>query len=145
MTRQEYVLAVLAAGKGQPHEVVHVQKLFFLLDRKVPREVGGPWFNFEPAAYGPFDEAVSEELRALAKKGLVTITTEHGLPQYYFPTPIGFEEGEKHLAKLPPPIAQYIGELSFWVRRQSFWHLVASIYAEFPEMKVRGVFVQGTP
>jgi hypothetical protein len=75
MTRQEFMLAVLAAGNGEAHTPVQAQKLFFLLDRTVPAGIGGPWFNFQPHDYGPFDKAVYEDLRALAAKGLVAITS----------------------------------------------------------------------
>ena len=58
MTRKEVVLAALAPAKHAPHSPVQVQKLIFLIDRNIPREVGGPHFDFQPYNYGPFDKAV---------------------------------------------------------------------------------------
>jgi hypothetical protein len=140
MTRQEYVLAVLAAGNGAGHDPVHVQKLFFLLDRRVAELVGGPWFAFEPAAYGPYDKAVYEELRALSQRGLVSISKEAGVPRTYHLTPEGIAEGQTQLAKFPGATADYIRRLSAWVRGLSFSELVSAIYRAFPEMRAKGVF-----
>jgi uncharacterized protein len=140
MTRQEFMLAVLAAGNGEAHEPVHVQKLFFLLDRKVPEELGGPWFAFEPSDYGPFDKAVYEELRALSARGLVSISTEDRSLRTYRLTPQGQTQGQAQLVKLPAPLADYVRRLSAWVRRLSFPELLATIYRDFPEMKAKSVF-----
>jgi hypothetical protein len=139
MTRQEYVLAVLAAGNGAEHNAVQVQKLFFLLDRTVPEQIGGPWFDFSPEDYGPFDRAVHEELSALAAQGLVAIT-RNPWPSSYRPTPEGLAAGQEYLARFPAATADYLRQLSAWVRQQSFPALMSYIYREFPEMKARGVF-----
>jgi hypothetical protein len=143
MTRQQFMLAVLAAGNGEAHNSVQVQKLFFLIDRKVPARVGGPWFDFQPDAYGPFDKAVATELRALEGQGLVAVSRERPPSRTYRLTAEGLAEGQKHLAELPPETAEYIRRLSEWVRRLSFFALVTSIYREFPEMRVNAVFQEG--
>ena len=95
MTRQDFLLAVLAAGDGEAHQPAQVQKLFFLLDRKVPKEVGGPWFNFKPCDYGPFDKAVYEEMLALGQRRLVAISAESASLLTYSLTPAGWREGSK--------------------------------------------------
>src|SRR5271166_2558935 len=86
MTRNDFMLAVLAAGNGAAHTPVQVQKLFFLLDRKVSQQLGGPWFDFKASDYGPFDKAVYEELRSLSQQGLVTINAEPNARRTYRPT-----------------------------------------------------------
>jgi hypothetical protein len=140
MTRHDYVLAVLAAGNGDVHTPVQVQKLFFLLDRRVPERIGGPRFDFQPDSYGPFDKGVYEDLRALAAEGLVAILSPgHGGPLYRL-TPAGLAAGDALLAQFPAATADYIRQLSAWVRKQSFVSLVSGIYQEFPEMRARSVF-----
>jgi hypothetical protein len=140
MTRQEFMLAVLAAGNGEAHTPVQVQKLFFLLDKTVPQRIGGSWFDFQPHDYGPFDKAVYEDLRALAAKGLVSITSPPNGPPIYSATPKGLSRGQELLDQFPAATANYIRELSTWVRQQSFESLVSSIYQQFPLMSGGSVF-----
>src|SRR5713101_6005778 len=125
MTRQEFMLAVLAAGNGEAHTSVQVQKLFFLLDRTVPEQIGGPRFAFQPYDYGPFDKAVYEELRALAANGLVAVTSSTNGPHIYWPTSEGLLTGQRLLGQFPAATADYIRKLSAWVRKQSFESLVS--------------------
>ncbi len=140
MTRQEFVLMVMAAGYGDAHTPVQVQKLFFLIDRKVPQAVGGPYFTFVPDAYGPLDLHVYAELSALSAKGLVSISKGEEIFPIYRLTAKGRAEGESLLAKLEPPMAEYLRTLSAWVRRQRFEELVVAVYQAYPEMRVNGVF-----
>jgi hypothetical protein len=133
MTRQEYVLAVLAAGDGDEVTTTQVQKLFFLLDRKVPEQVGGPWFDFQPEAYGPFDLALAKELKALRDRQFVAMREERTGQRFYRVTAAGRVEGHAQLAKLPTATADYIRQLSAWVSVLPFDTLVASILQEFPE------------
>ena len=66
MTREEFILAAMAPGANYCYSPVQVQKLLFLLDRQIPREVNGPHFHFEPYHYGPFDSSVYSQLEQLA-------------------------------------------------------------------------------
>src|SRR5258707_9211636 len=140
MTRQKFVLAVLAAGNGVAHTPVQVQKLFFLLGRKRPEGIDDPWFNFQPHDYGPFDKAIFDDLRALAAKGLVGITSPTNGPHMHWATPTGLLQGQQLLSQFPAETAKYIRELSAWVRGQSFESLVSSIYQQFPLMSGGAVF-----
>ncbi len=142
MTRQEFMLAVLAAGDGEAHTPVQVQKLFFLIDRTVPEQVGGPWFDFQPYDYGPFDQAVYADLRALAARGLVIITALPNGPPSYRPTPEGLSAGKGFLARFPAATADYLRQLCAWVQQQSFESLLSYVYQAFPEMKARSVFAE---
>ena len=141
MIKRDFVLAVLAAADGASHTPVQVQKLFFLLDRKAPNLVGGPHFNFQPDDYGPFDVAVYRELESLASDNLVEIQTVNDTRRKtYRTTPSGQTKGSQLLASFGEPIAEYVSQLSLWVRSQSFAQLVSSIYTHFPDMKVNSVF-----
>lgn len=141
MTREDHVLAVLAASNGAIHTPVQVQKLFFLLDKKAASSVGGPYFNFQPDDYGPFDKAVYLALESLAARGLVSVEAVPDLRRkVYRTTPSGQKEGARLLASMRPDVATYIHQLSAWVRSLSFAQLVSAIYAEFPAMKARSIF-----
>ncbi len=140
MTRQEFMLAVLAAGDGEGYKAVQVQKLFFLLDRMVPVRIGGPRFNFQPHDYGPFDKDVYEELRALAAKGLVAIDSPTDGPLTYRATHKGMVAGEELLGQFDPGTADYIRRLLAWVRSQSFTSLVSAVHQVAPDMAVNRIF-----
>lgn len=138
--RDDYMLAVLAAGDPAPHSPVQVQKLFFLLDRRIPAMVGGPHFNFEPYAYGPFDHHVYRALEALAEQGMVEIADRPGRPRCYRLTADGLRRGRTALSNMRSEVRKYITDLSTWVRTLSFPELVASIYREYPAMRAKSVF-----
>ena len=138
MNRRDLVLAVMTAGDGAIHTPVQMQKLLFLIDRKVPTSVGGPHFSFRPFDYGPFDEAVYVELGRLEEKGFVAI--DRSDYDTYRLTKRGEEAGQETLAGLPPHISAYIERLSEWVRARTFAALVSAIYREFQDMKVQSVF-----
>jgi len=139
MERADLVLAVLAAGEGAHHTPVQVQKLFFLVDRRLGKKVSGPHFNFQPYFYGPFDRAVYVELENLAEKGLVEIHSE-GAKRNYTLTAQGQEKGRKLLSNLDSAISSFIINLSSTVRQMSFGELVSAIYRGYPEMKKNSVF-----
>lgn len=140
MDRGDYVLAVLSAGSEQARfSPVQVQKLFFLLDREVPDQVGGPYFSFQPYDYGPFDSKVYNELDRLELLSLVD-RVGHGSYRNYLLTPEGIRRGQTALATLPEELRRYIGDLSKWTRSLSFNQLVSEIYRRYPDMKVNSVF-----
>lgn len=141
VSRDEFVLAVLAASNGAAHTPVQVQKLFFLLDKKIPGLVGGPYFNFRPDDYGPFDSAVYSTLEHLSRDGAVAIEYVQDLRRkLYRTTPAGQDKGELNLATFDKPVQDYIRKLSEWLRGLRFAELVTYIYAEFPDMKANSVF-----
>ena len=139
--RQRNVVAALAADRGASFAPVQVQKLFFLLDRNIPGDLGGQQFAFEPYDYGPFDAAVYSELEALARNGLVVIEAAPGADRRrYALTPEGYEIGRAVFAAMPAGAQDYLTRVSTWVRSLSFAELVGSIYKQYPDMKVNSVF-----
>jgi uncharacterized protein YwgA len=139
MTRQELVLAALAAGgQGAAYSPVQVQKLFFLIDEEVPQSVGGKHFHFRPYDYGPFDSDVYTEIEQLKRAGFAEI--EAGYYRSYSLTVAGYERGQAVLANIEPAARDFIARSSRWVRKLSFSQLVSAIYKEYPEMKAASVF-----
>ena len=141
-SRQEVVLAALAADPGAVFEPVQVQKLFFLLDERVADALGGKQFEFEPYDYGPFDKNVYVELEALQGENLVRVVTS-GLrfsTRNYFLTQDGQKKGEQVLEQYESGTREYIKTLSSWVRSLSFASLVGSVYKAYPRMRENSIF-----
>ena len=137
----DIILAALAASRGAAHSPVQMQKLLFLLDKRLANELGGPHFNFIPHHYGPFDRTIYDLLEQLATQGMVEILRNPALRwRNYRLTPEGQGAGEKILDQLDPHVSKYVRELSAFVRRLSFAELVSAIYAAYPEMKVNSAF-----
>jgi len=141
MDKQSLVLAILSAGNGGEFSPVQVQKLFFLVDKNIPRYVGGPHFNFSPYDYGPFDKAVYGVLEKLGVAGFLETCEVPGRswPTYRL-TQSGQSEGQALLSRLPEKVITYIKDLVEFVRTLSFEELVSAIYRAYPEMKVNSVF-----
>jgi len=139
MEKKDILLVALYASNGVPLGPVQVQKLLFLIDREISELVGGPFFNFQPYNYGPFDKSVYEELEQLAIKGKVEITSVQKWKTYRL-TKSGQEEGKKLYDDLSPKAKKYIKEASEFVRRKSFNELVAAIYQKYPEMRALSKF-----
>jgi len=141
MTQYDVTLAALAVSNGAVQTPVQIQKLLFLLDKKIPEALDGPHFSFVPHNYGPFDRGIYDVLDVLEEQGLVEISRDPHLQwSKYRTTPDGQEEGKKILDHLNPKTYEYIKELSAFVRKLSFSQLVSAIYKEYPEMKVNSVF-----
>jgi hypothetical protein len=142
MDRTRYVLAVTAhQGKGATFTPVQLQKLFFLLDREIPRSTNGPWFEFRPYDYGPFDQGVYHEFERLKEEGLAIVSSQSNIRTYQL-TEKGLGKGIELASLLPPDAKSYITRAGDFVRRLSFGELVSSIYKAYPEMKAKSIFRQ---
>ncbi|WP_447979104.1 hypothetical protein [Candidatus Nitrospira bockiana] len=137
--RESIVLAALAAAHGGSYTPVQVQKLFFLIDRNAADLVGGPFFDFEPYNYGPFDAEVYRTLERLEARGLVEVTTDGRLKSYGL-TADGLKRGQETLQAIDAKAAKYFVHVSDFVRSLSFSQLVSAIYKAYPEMKENSVF-----
>jgi uncharacterized protein YwgA len=137
--REDIVLAALASGRFDQFSPVQVQKMFFLIDRNVGEQLGGPYFNFVPYDYGPFDAEVYEEIKKLSDDDFITINGYGSLRRYTL-TEQGHEKGKSILERFPEVVQKYMSEVSKFVQKHSFTTLVAAIYKDYPEMKVNSVF-----
>jgi Uncharacterized conserved protein len=137
--RHEWVLAGLAAARGASHTPVQVQKLFFLLDANIAALVDGPYFDFQPYNYGPFDKSVYQDIEALASQGFAELVPERSWLSYRL-TDAGQARGLTVLDGLPPEARSYIERVSSFVRSVSFTELVSAIYRAYPHMRARSVF-----
>jgi uncharacterized protein len=139
MNKEELVLAALAPGKGALHKPVQVQKLLFLIDREIANILGGPFFDFKPYDYGPFDKDVYAVLEALADQGYVDIVPENTWRSYKL-TSMGQAFADVLLKRCPERAVDYIQRSSAFVRELSFTQLVGAIYKAYPEMRANSIF-----
>lgn len=139
MDRMGIVLAAMSAGGTAEYSPVQIQKLMFLLDHKAPEATGGPFFQFAPYHYGPFDKAVYDVLEEAAAKQLVSIDSSKPWRTYRL-TEQGLAAGRENLATISPKGKEYIERLVSWLRRLSFQDLVKAVYREYPEMRENSVF-----
>jgi uncharacterized protein YwgA len=141
--RKEITLIAMAPAKGAVHTPVQMQKLIFLIDRKLSTPLSGPHFDFVAYDYGPFDRLVYDTLEELECDGHVEILKSPNLGwSKYRTTAAGQKLAEELLNALPRSVASAIERLSTFVRSLSFAQLVTAIYRAYPEMKVNSVFRQ---
>jgi hypothetical protein len=134
--KKKFILAVLSTGDYDFYTPVHVQKLFFLIERLI----GLKFFNFIAWHYGCHDKEIYQLLKELSEENYIIIDNKD-ISSRYFLTKKGFIIGRKELNKYNDKQKKNILRLNNFVHSISFSQLVATIYKHFPEMKVNGVFV----
>jgi hypothetical protein len=144
MTRGDFILAVLATFSDANYTPVQLQKIFFLLDKNLDKQVKySPGFNFIPYHYGPFDKGVYEELDGLEINNLVEVKYNgfNKLKNYHL-TIQGQKVGNEALKYIDEKSIAYIKRINEFVKSLSFEQLIKAIYNEYPEMKANSIFFQ---
>lgn len=139
LTRHEVMLAALASGAHEEFSPVQIQKLMFLIDKNIGRSVGGPYYDFRPYHYGPFDASVYGDFATLAGFDLGEIEGS-GRDRRYRLNDEGRARAREALEKLPEEYQQYISSVANFVQRLPFTALVSAIYKRYPEMKANSIF-----
>lgn len=137
--RHDIVTASLAAGRpGIAFDPMRVQKLMFLVDREVSERIGGPYFEFRPYLYGPFDPAVYRALESLEGDG--HLWTDHsGRYPCYLLTDPGARRGMALLEGSPEAVASYIQRAARWVQLMPYRRMLMAIYQRYPDTAVNSV------
>ena len=130
--------AFAAAGPGAEFDPLRAQKLLFLIDRVVSQRIGGPFFDFRPYLYGPFDRAVYDVIRKLVAVGHAQ-TDASGPHHRHLLTDAGYRHGVAVLGSFPDPVADYVERAAAWVLLVPYRRMLAAIYREYPEMAVKSV------
>ena len=139
MDRPTFVLAAMAAAGAEARfDPVRLQKYFFLLDRELDAECGGPHFDFRPYQYGPFDRAVYAQFDRLAREGLAVVDKSRQYRLYSL-SEEGFERGKRAAASLPERASRYMASASAWLFSLDVPALLLSIYEYAPNMAIQAV------
>ena len=138
--RQRIVLAAMAPANGKHFQPVQIQKLFFLIDRKLGEKVGGPFFDFQPYHYGPFDSGVYHTVESLAARGLAMVSSGPFERRLYGLASEGQKLGEQLLGELDERSRDFIKRTCGFVLDTPFDQLVSSIYKAYPEMRAKSIF-----
>lgn len=142
MTRNDLVLAVLAAAGGRSYSPAQLQKTLFLIAKNAPHIItAGPGFDFQPYDFGPFDRDVYVEAQTLRDHGDAEITpSPWGRWVTYAASSHGIAKGQDVLGRMNDDVKTYIQAVSSWALAQNFNSLVKSIYDAYPEMRVNSIF-----
>lgn len=137
--RSEIVTASFAAGgPAATYDPIRAQKLLFLVDREVSERIGGPFFDFRPYRYGPFDPTVYRVLEGLVGEGEVRIDHSGRYPRYSL-TDSGERRGMTVLGRLPDAVETYIRKAARWVRLTPYRRMLSAIYRQYPDTAVNSV------
>ena len=141
MTKEEIILAVMSRSDGASYSPAQIQKLLFLIDKGVGPSLGGPFFNFIPYHYGPFDKEIYSLLDSLNVRDLVDIdlTSNNRLKTYRL-TIDGQKSGSEIVHNLDQKFQAHLKALDSFVRSLSFKDLLRTIYKAYPEMRVNSIF-----
>jgi uncharacterized protein YwgA len=142
MTRQEVLLAMLAASEGRPYTPVQIQKALFLADDRISDAFDRhSRYDFQPYDYGPFDSQVYSDVEGLEREGLAQIDQQPGSRwRTYATTEGGLVRGRGLLAEMNTEQLEVLRKISDLVRSLSFNDLVSAIYRAYPHMRERSVF-----
>ena len=139
LTRSDIARAAFAAGgPGTVFDPLRVQLLLFLIDRGTADRIGGPFYEFVPHHYGPFDATIDGELVRLETQGDLLIDRSAHCHRCVL-TDDGRAKGEAVLARIDPPVADYFERVARWVRLVPYRHMLAAIGRECPDMAVNCV------
>ena len=122
---------------------VQLQKSLFLFAAKVPKDVlpADSRYQFKPYDYGPFSAEIYSDAETLEADGLVEIM-KPPVTRYrqYSVTPQGALVAQQIRERENPSVVEYLSSLVAYTQSLGFNQLVASVYDEYPEMKVNSVF-----
>ena len=130
----DVVLNTLSLVPEEHFSPVQIQKLFFLLDKRLKFNC----FNFKPYHYGPYDQELTQLLTAFSVYGNeLLIKNINGVAHYQ----INKDCIRENLPSfLDLEKRGFIKEMVKFVKGLSFKQLCMAIYKEFPEMAVNSVF-----
>lgn len=139
--REDWTLLALAASGPGGLSPAQIQKVLFLLGKKLSKAVGPEFYQFRPHNYGPFSVEVYLDAELLEAQGLVAVLNPgHTWARRYVVTDTGNERAQKIRSALPPPVADYLQRVVDWARKLSFQQLVRAIYKAYPEQRENSVF-----
>ncbi len=139
MTRQDWLLLVLAAAGGKPLSPLQLQKSLFLVGYDLAKLVRPDFYTFRPFDYGPFDATVYRDAEAQAAQGLVTIRSHPVTKRVFSLTTTGVTRARVLEPELPADAVHHCRYIVQWAQSQTFQELTHAIYERFPAYAERSV------
>lgn len=138
LDRSKITLALLA--NVDQLNTTQIQKLLFVLDREVPRNIGGPFFKFIPNSYGPWSPQIYTTLTKLEKQYLINNNLGKAREQCYSLTNVGQKKGNNILKHMDKRTTDYIQTLIKWAKNITSRDLIKAINNQYPDMAVNSLF-----
>ena len=139
MTRQDWLLLVLAAAGRKPLSPLQLQKSLFLVGYDLAKLVGADFYTFRPFDYGPFDATVYRDAEEQAAQGLVTIRSHPVTKRVFSLTTTGVTWVRVLETELPASAVRHCRYVVQWAQSQTFQELTQAIYEQFPAYAERSV------
>lgn len=132
MNKDEFIFKVLSLLKNKNFSPVQIQKLFFLLEKRLDVR----YFDFKPCNYGPYSLRLQNFLDTASSFGKIELQNINGIDHYKISQDNTQDTGDFFDDKKRNLIVQ----LGDFVKSLSFKELCISIYKEFPEMAENSIF-----
>lgn len=131
MKRQELILSCFDSVQDKTLSPLQIQKLMFLISKKIGEISIEEEFDFIPYDFGPFDKKIYSDIDLLIDDGYITILPGK-VRQYKLVQNINNE--------VPHDLFEKIKELAQFVKSCSFKQLLTAIYKEYPETSVNAIY-----
>ena len=145
MTRQDWLLLVLAAAGGKPLSHLQLQKSLCLVGHDLAKLVGAGFYTFRPFDYGPFDATVYQDAEEQSAQGLVTIRSHPATKRVFSLTMTGITRVRALEPELPADAVRHCRYIVQWAQSQTFQELTQAIYERFPAYAERSVLPGARP
>lgn len=137
MTREDILLAIIAAGKEHGLSPVKLQKVTFLVAQEFEGTLPATFYQFDKYNFGPYSADIYRDAEMLEYWGRVDIVhTGRSDKRKYVIANVS-----NHVSpELPPALVRFIEDTVEWAQPQSFQELVRSIYFMYPEFRENSHF-----
>ena len=131
-SKEELITGVLGLTPDITFSPVQIQKLFFLLEKKLNLT----YFDFKPYHYGPYDKGLTATLDLLSQEGKIHIKNIDGIIHYQASSTNTLNSSDF----LDEQKRKFIKKMTAFIKNLSFKELCMSIYKEYPEMAENSIF-----
>lgn len=132
MNRDNFVLSVLSCNNCKNWLcMAKIQRLFFLIDSKIPELINGPIFEYYPLDYGPSSSELHNILNNLVKKDLIFRKNDERLYQLTFH---GQNRGLENFREFSENAADFIKTTCSFISILSFEQLFSIMKEQYPHI-----------
>lgn len=144
--RHVWILIALQAADRSCLSPVQLQKSLFVLGERRSEALSGPFYDFRPYHYGPFDADIYRDSDNLAAHGLIEIhRVRNASVRVYSLSADGREAAARVTTLIPATAVRYLSEVVLWAQSLTFDELVRAIYDAYPAMRANSIFRDTEP